>query len=106
MQQQETQNRSFRKCSLLLSPRWVCCIESSLECKQIYVLKFLNKYYLLWLKYFFKERFDREIELILQKNASIMRTTGINVVLTHVNKKWMLITASLSHLFFDNLCLL
>ena len=56
--------------------------ESCLECKEIEFLRFLNKYYLLQLKYFFKVRFALEIKLILSKRANIMRTSGRNVVLT------------------------
>ena len=44
-------------------------------------LRFVNKCYLLQLKYFFKVRFAPEIKLIIPKCASIIRTSGRNVVL-------------------------
>ena len=43
-----------------------------LECKQIEFIRFLNKYHLLALKYFFKVRFACEIKLILPGPLSIM----------------------------------
>ena len=45
-------------------------------------IRFLNKYYLLRLKYFFKVRFASEIELILPKCANITRTSEKNTVST------------------------
>ena len=56
--------------------------ESCLECKQIKFLRFLNKWYLLQLKYFFKVRFACKIKLILSKCANIMRASGRNIVST------------------------
>ena len=50
--------------------------ESCLDCKQIEFLRFLNKCYLVWLRYFFKVRFACEIKLVLPKCANMMRTSG------------------------------
>ena len=52
--------------------------ESCSDCKQIELLRFLNKCYLLQLKYFFKVRFASEIKLILPKCA-MMRTYDENI---------------------------
>ena len=73
MLQQETQKRGVIN---------VGSTESCLKYKQIEFLIFLNKHYLLQLKYFYMVRFAREIELTLAKCANKMRTSGRHVVLT------------------------
>ena len=58
------------------------CTESCLDCKQIKFLRFLNKCYLLRLKYFSKVRFACEIKLILPKCPNNENIRKKNVVLT------------------------
>ena len=49
----------------------ILLIQNDLDCKLIELLRFLNKCYLLQLKYFFKVRFACEIKLVLPKCANI-----------------------------------